>query len=113
MKIIDGTSQHCDIVNKLNIRKTFIFNDSSSNSLAPARNEALIVTTGALQRFLTDNLEIVSESLQMQYTRQGKLRMRMKINETNLINNILPYIPHFEETDQKTHDRRKFFFVRS
>ena len=42
----------------------------------------------------------------MQYTREAKLInyiMRIKISEVNPINNILAYIPHFEEVDQIGH----------
>ena len=43
----------------------------------------------------------------MHYTRKGKLInyiMRIKINEAIPINDLLSYIPHFEEADQIGHD---------
>ena len=50
-------------------------------------------------------------------TREAKLInyiMRIKINEANPINDILPYIPHFEEADQIGHNHHKrSFLVRS
>ena len=40
--------------------------------------------------------------------------MRINSNDSNPIYGILPYIPHFEETDQKGHDHHKrSFLVRS
>ena len=53
----------------------------------------------------------------MQYTREAKLInfiMRIKINEANAINDILPYLPHFEEANQIGHDHHKrYSLVRS
>ena len=90
---------------------------TNSNSLIPIRNKALRVATGAFRSSPIDSLEIISGSLPIQYTRETKLInyiMRIKINELNPINDILPYIPHFEEADQIGHNHHKrSFLVRS
>ena len=68
-------------------------NRTKSNSLIPIRNKALRVATGAFRSFPIDGIEIISGSLPMQYTREAKLInyiMRLKINEENPINDILP-----------------------
>ena len=49
----------------------------------------------------------------MHYTRKDKLInyiMRIKINEANPINDMLPCIPHFTEADQIGHDHHKWSF---
>ena len=53
----------------------------------------------------------------MQYTGEAKLIsyiMKTKINEANASNDIVQYIPHFEEADQIGQDHHKrSFLVRS
>ena len=75
---------------------------TNSNFLIPVRNKVLKVATGASRSSLIDNLEIISGSLPMQYTREAKLinyKMIIKINDANPMNDIRPYTPHFEEAD--------------
>ena len=70
---------------------------TNSNTLNPIRNKALRIATGAFRSSPIDSLEIISGSLPIQYTREMKLInyiLRVKINESNPINDILPYIPH-------------------
>ena len=90
---------------------------TNSNSLIPVRNKALRVATGAFRSSPIDSTEIISGSLPTQYTREAKLinyLMRIKKNVANAINEILPYIPRFEEADEIGHDHHKqSFLVRS
>ena len=70
-----------------------------TNLFIPVQNKRMRVATRAFRSSLIDSLENISGSLPMQYTRDPKLInyiMKMKINEANPINGILPYIPYFE-----------------
>ena len=87
---------------------------TNSNTLNPIRNKALRIATGAFRSSPIDSLEIISGSLPIQYTREMKLInyiLRVKINESNPINDILPYIPHLEEADSIGQDQHKRSFL--
>ena len=88
---------------------------NSSISLGPVCNQKLRVPTGAFRSSLIDSHGIISGSLPIQDTREAKFinyTMRIKINQTNPINEIFPDIPRFQEADEIGHHHKRSFLVR-
>ena len=68
---------------------------TSSKSLYPVRNAALRLATGAFRSSPINSLEIITGSMPIEYTKEIKLLnylTRIKVNDSNPINNILPNI---------------------
>ena len=66
--------------------------ETSSRSLDPVRNIALRLATGAFRSSPINSLEIITESMPIEYTKEDKILSyltRVKVNESNPISNIL------------------------